>query len=318
MTAQTNLDLVWAKNGGVTDPGDVKFENGWIAEIPTFQNFNFVLNTISKNLLALAEKSRWDWQTEIDYWAGAEVEEAGRTYRCILQHSGQQPSLDTAQTYWVRGVAYGDVAETALDGKHGIYLKDINKRTATGLWQGNDITIDNNNAIISLITSNGSLANLLIGNVAGELVVVDVGNTTLPDDRDISLSATDTHRIFHEGHLPDYTEVVGAIPDAAGSIATDGKFYARKNAGWVEITTTTVSTSPPPPVKGLGQGWFNLDDGQLYIDIDDGDSSQWVPANPPATPQTYNASEISYDNSTSGLTATNMQDAIDELAALHP
>ena len=65
MTNHVNLDLIWADTGGVTDPGDVKYSTGWVAEIPTFQNFNFVLQNHSVNLLSDAERGQHTWDAGV-------------------------------------------------------------------------------------------------------------------------------------------------------------------------------------------------------------------------------------------------------------
>ena len=73
MTTQVNLEQIWALSGGVTDPGDIKYTTGWVAGIPTFQNFNFVLQNHSKNILALAESGKFTHQLDINYKQGTRV-----------------------------------------------------------------------------------------------------------------------------------------------------------------------------------------------------------------------------------------------------
>jgi len=51
-----------------------------------------------------------------------------------------------------------------------------------------------------------------------------------------------------------------------------------------------VVSDTAPTNTGAGTGWYNLEDGQTYIDIDDGDSTQWVPANPPQVIEAINLS----------------------------
>lgn len=275
MTQQVNLDKVWADTGGVTDPGDIKYSTGWVAEIPTYQNFNFVLQNHSKNLLSLAEKGRFEWEPLITYKPGAQVIKGFVQYTCILEHSNQDPELDTLHNYWILGYAWGAdaVNTTPVD---GLYISDINARIINQ-WNGNDITLRNENALIGLGTNDAS-DNLVLGNVAGELVVANVGTSTVPDDRVIT-PGNGSDRIFHEGHPPVQSEVAGTIPENP----QDGKLYGRRDANWVEVTATVVQEFPPQPVLGNGSGWYNLQDAELYIDINDGDSSQWVPASNPKT-----------------------------------
>ena len=107
--------------------------------------------------------------------------------------------------------------------------------------------------------------------------------------------------------------MAGAVEETAN----DGKLYARQTTGgssaWVLVTSTTVG-DVPPAVIGAGAGWYNTLDGQLYIDVDDGDSHQWVPANPTTVPDVI--ADTVGTNPISGLAATDVQAALEELYAL--
>jgi hypothetical protein len=56
---------------------------------------------------------------------------------------------------------------------------------------------------------------------------------------------------------------------------------------WAQIAITaggtglSVDIEPPFKANGSREAWYSLNDGQLYVDIDDGDSFQWVVANAP-------------------------------------
>lgn len=283
-TIQENLGQIWAETGGVTDTGDAKYSTGWVSEIPTFQNFNFVLQALTKNQLSLAESGSWAWQNDINYLPGAVINNAGIVYRCITENgpstSVQDPAADTTNSYWVYGAVIGNVNPNTLSVEDGLLVKDVNTRTGL-TWAGNDITLENETSLISLKTANASTENWLLGNVAGSLVAVEVGTVASPDGRSLALTQPSVHKLYHEGNPPTQSEVAGTIPNNP----QDGKLYARQNENWIEASTITVSNEPPPPVAGNGQGWYNLFDGKFYIDINDGDSSQWVPANPPVIPE---------------------------------
>jgi len=277
MTTQNDLALVWASTGGSSDPGSAKYATGWVSEKPTYQNFNYVLKNLSTNILALAEQGSFTYDPLITYVSGAVVVLSNITYTCTATTTGNLPSA--ASQYWTKGLGLGEDA-TLLIKEDGLHLKNINVRTSPTLWEGSDQTIFNSAPLINFVTSNAASKNWLLGNVSGELVAVDVGTTAVPDDRSIAVTAPLTHRLFHEGHPPIQSEVAGTIP----ANPVDGVLYARRNGNWEIVTATTVSTAPPPAVVGSGQSWFNLEDGQEYIDINDGDSSQWVLANPPFLP----------------------------------
>ena len=317
MTTPVGLELVWADAGGTSDPGDAKYQLGWLAEIPTFQNFNHVLNALDRAKLSYAENDIYYWQDNIGYTAGARVNRGEKTYYCKTPHNSdgsnpQDPELDTTNSYWVNSSVFSSQVDafTNLDAKSGLLIDRLLPRDQKNKWTGSDLTINNINSIIALTATGASDDNLLFGNVGGKMVIVNVGNTPLADDRDIAIGAANkSYEVYHEGHKPTQAEVEGTIPTEP----QDGKLYARRSGNWVEVTSTTVSTSPPPPVKGNGQGWYNLDDGQYYIDIDDGSSSQWVIANPPLLPELHAANVEYADNH--GLGATEVQGAIDELAS---
>jgi len=265
MTTQANIGLIWASTGGVTDPGDSKYTTGWISEIPTFQNFNFVLQNHSKNFLALAERSFLEWDPTVNYIVGARIVRNETFYTCVTANFGQDPEEDNTYSYWMFGIGFGDT--NGMVAKEGVYISNVNPRTSNN-WDGNDIKISNANAMISLCTTDNS-SNLALGNVNGDLVVVPTGTTSVPDGR----SLVGNYKVFHENNPPDQTQVANTIP----ANPLDGILYGRRDANWVQVSTTTIGEFPPQPVKGTGTFWYNLQDGELYVDVDDGDTSQWVP-----------------------------------------
>lgn len=289
MTTPIGLELVWAKAGGVTDPGDSKYQLGWVAEIPTYQNFNYVLKALDNNILSYAESGVFPWQDKIAYEAGTRVVAGGITYVCVTSHNDsagtnpQDPVLDTTNSYWVCGTVFSSTANAFgnLTAKEGIKLDEVYPKGLSSKWEANDLTIRNANQVIALNNEYDTYNNLLFGNVRGKLVVVNTASIEEPDGRDLlPINNANSHEIFHEGHPPTQAEVAGTIPTEP----QDGRIHGRKDGNWVEVAATTVSVAPPPPIKGNGQTWFNLDDARFYIDINDGDSSQWVPTSTPVIP----------------------------------
>tara|TARA_R110000824_G_scaffold23140_5_gene83488 strand:- start:13815 stop:15233 length:1419 start_codon:yes stop_codon:yes gene_type:complete len=296
MTTQRDLPLVWASGGGQTPTGDAKYVSGWVAEIPSFQNFNYVLANATGNILVQAEQGHHNWDAAIQYQTGAQVVDGGLVYACHTASigssiTGAQPSLDATFSYWVTGAGmFGPAAVGELKQTDGILIDGINTRASAATWDGNDVTIKNSNAIISfnITSATVGLPNWSLANVNGEMLLIDNGISTTPTGKSIAPGAATVSRIYHEAHPPTQSEVAGTIPDGP----QDGEIYGRSNGNWVKVTSTTVSTSPPPPVAGSGQGWYNLDDGTTYVDVDDGDSSQWVPASPATLPEEASSTEV--------------------------
>jgi len=279
MTTEQDLSKIWAETGGVTDPASPKYETGWIAEIPTYQNFNYVLQTTTKNILALAEKGAHAWDAAVLYAKnGSAVGSDGATYFCIVGHLNQDPVLDTVGAYWKLAPTLGIDLPDIASSKKGLLLNNVSELADTVTWSGHDQTIRSMIPSILMETISGT-KNWLLGNIGGALACVDLDTDSAPDSRNIGIGEATTYKLFHEGNEPTQAQVPGTIPDAN----SDGLIYGRKNNNWIAVTTTTVSDTPPTSVTGSGTGWYNLLDGILYLDINDGDSSQWVPANAPYT-----------------------------------
>ena len=305
MTAQVRLDLVWGSTGSATPtPTDGEYTEGWVVEIPTFEEFNYVLQNFDRNILHFAESGSYDWMATISYAVGGKVLRSGILYTCKLAHIGQDPDLDTNNDYWVYGSMMGGSDYASLLVTDGFKL-DMPSRP-NHLFTGVDMTVSNFNPMIELRTDEDE-DSLSIANVSGELVVTNLGKLG-PDGRDLDLDAGSSFRVFHEGHLPTVAEVTDAVEEAP--IGTGILYARRSDSGWVPVTSTSVSDVPPAAPSGQGTGWYNTENGQLYIDIEDeSNSSQWVPANPPVIPE-FNPTGIP------NATATTMQDAIAELYSL--
>ena len=301
MTTPTGLELVWAVSGGYEDPGEQKYQLGWVAEIPTFQNFNWVLQNLDKAKLSFAEKDVHPWQDRINYKDGARVVKGDVIYTCITEHNNlagdntQDPELDTSRSYWTNGTMFSSKPSpfSNLHSSDGVYIDEVNAKTNTtdADWEGNELTLSNKYSVIALNSTNSYHDNWVFGNVKGELVAVNVGEKVRADPA-VKLAPSDdnnSYRIYHEGYRPTQEDVQNTIPKNP----LDGFTYGRKDNSWVLVASSHVGSAPPPPTNGLGTVWYNLDDGTLYMDIDDGDSSQWVPASPPNAPNTYNPPAVS-------------------------
>lgn len=74
----------------------------------------------------------------------------------------------------------------------------------------------------------------------------------------------------------DGTTAWNGLPYVSG-----GPISVVNNAVGVVNNSTTIAASPPYEAVGTEGRWFNVNDGNTYIDINDGTSSQWVLENPP-------------------------------------
>jgi hypothetical protein len=98
-----DVNKVWAETGSKSAPTDAKISQGWIAEIPTFQQENFVQNRQDQFIAHINQHGlpQWDslteYRTNKSYVLGSD----GLIYKCKLTHTNKDPvtASDTA-TYW--------------------------------------------------------------------------------------------------------------------------------------------------------------------------------------------------------------------------
>ena len=63
------LNRIWTSSSPTLrrDPGDAKYIQGWISEIPTFQVLNYLQYKVDTTLLALAERGIAEWGPDVQY-----------------------------------------------------------------------------------------------------------------------------------------------------------------------------------------------------------------------------------------------------------
>ena len=80
MVDKPDVRAVWANNGEKTNPGESKLDLGWVAEIPTHQNFNWLQNRISAFQAHVNERGIPDWDANTSYLDGAFVRFEGQLW----------------------------------------------------------------------------------------------------------------------------------------------------------------------------------------------------------------------------------------------
>lgn len=104
--SKPNLTRVWADQaagGDVVDPGDPKFDAGWLAEIPTYQNFNFLQQLFTQGLAYLNQQGVGVWDTNTTYPAVfglAKGSTNGFIYQSVVEQAGNNPETDDG-TNWI-------------------------------------------------------------------------------------------------------------------------------------------------------------------------------------------------------------------------
>lgn len=101
MSTRPLLGRVWASRGELTDPGTSKYNQGWLAEVPTYEVLNFLQNRTDLTLLALAERGIMEWGSDVVYGLNSLVWDAnGKIYQAIVAapSTGTAPSANP--THW--------------------------------------------------------------------------------------------------------------------------------------------------------------------------------------------------------------------------
>lgn len=75
MALRPKLNRIWASSSATLrrDPGDAKYIQGWISEIPTYQVLNYLQYKVDTTLLAQAERGIFEWGGDVQYQLGSIV-----------------------------------------------------------------------------------------------------------------------------------------------------------------------------------------------------------------------------------------------------
>lgn len=99
----TDVSKIWADTGDKSEPDDAKKSLGWVEEIPTYQDFNWLFNKIDQmgahcNQLGVPV---WDSETEYQAYKSYTQGSNGYIYHAKTTHTNSDPVLDTTETDWV-------------------------------------------------------------------------------------------------------------------------------------------------------------------------------------------------------------------------
>ena len=98
-----DLNKIWAAIGDKVTPPDGKQQTGWEKEIPPFQYFNWLENKQDQALAHINQRGIPAWDATTEYGALTSYVQGqtnGTVYRCVQTNKGNNPELDTSNTYW--------------------------------------------------------------------------------------------------------------------------------------------------------------------------------------------------------------------------
>lgn len=98
------LNRIWTSTNANLrrDPGDTKYIQGWISEIPTYQVLNYLQYKVDTTLLALAERGIFEWGSDVTYGLASVVwdETDKRIYVSTVGAPDKTKAPSTNPTHW--------------------------------------------------------------------------------------------------------------------------------------------------------------------------------------------------------------------------
>lgn len=126
MTDKPDLTRVWAEgapSGNVVDPDTTtpgKFANGWQAEVPPFEHFNFIQKLQTQGLAHINEQGIPVWDADTVYPVDGIVKASnGKIYKSLSEQSGNDPVLTSG--FWSdwevsQRLIYADTVSDLIEG----------------------------------------------------------------------------------------------------------------------------------------------------------------------------------------------------------
>lgn len=108
-TPRPDVSVPWGQNGLITDPGLVKRGQGYIAEIPDYDVFNWIINNLGVAAKYLFENGIADYAADTTYWTGSIVKDpaTGRLFQSLDDDNTGNPLSDP--TKWSSDFVGGGV-----------------------------------------------------------------------------------------------------------------------------------------------------------------------------------------------------------------
>lgn len=140
----SGLNIIWSSAGDILKPSDSKIAQGWSAEIPPRQWFNYIDNKQDQGLAHINQHGIPIWDAVTEYQAVTSFTQGsnGKLYKCVQTNTNQNPVNDTNGTYWTEAIP------AAVD----TYTKtEIDNRTTKATTGQAQAYSDNNSLITPLL-----------------------------------------------------------------------------------------------------------------------------------------------------------------------
>lgn len=107
MTTKPDVNIKWAESGSILEPDDAKKQLGWIAEVPTFQFMNFVLNRQDEFNAHVNEQGMPLWDAITDFPVDAFTKVGNTIYTSLQTPNINKEPTANLSTFWKIGTGSG-------------------------------------------------------------------------------------------------------------------------------------------------------------------------------------------------------------------
>lgn len=100
------INRIWTGNSPMMrrDPGDAKYQQGWVSEIPTYQVLNYLQYKIDTTILAQAERGIAEWGDDVVYGLGSLAwdNKTNYIYVSVVQQPDRNKAPSDNAAHWSR------------------------------------------------------------------------------------------------------------------------------------------------------------------------------------------------------------------------
>lgn len=242
MATRPKLNRLWASTSSTLrrDPGDAKYIQGWISEIPTYQVLNYLQYKVDLTMLAQAERGIFEWGGDVSYGLGSIVwdETDKKIYISTVGSPDKTKVPSTNLTQWAPSSIQisrndYDTVVAAINAHIANVTGNPHNLTAGRLNAYNKAEID---AIVvqyrALVSTHAADKNNPHGVTATQIGAVP------------SIGGTYTGDVLFNGGLYFDAGKVNQISKTNGLYLQSGSFVLGINTSGVAVAGTTSSQSP--------------------------------------------------------------------------
>lgn len=279
------LNRVWTSlNANMRrDPGDAKYNQGWVAEIPTFQVLNYLQYKCDMTLLALAERGISEWGTDVQYGSGSVVWDnlTRKIYVATVGSPSRPLAPSNNPTQWTESsVQVSRASYDAVVAAINAHIADVtgnpHQLTAARLNAYNksetDAIIAQYNALVRAHADDHDNPHEVTATQVGAVPVT--GGTYSGDvifEQGIWFDASKTTGLVKEDgfYLVSGSAKIGIDSTGAGVVGTTGnmsRIVTEATYAGLKAAQEPSYAAPPPVFKWNLIGGLNINDGVGIIE----------------------------------------------------